>query len=382
MQGLQRIRTYLLVGAVLFGSHPAYLFAQTNSEATKAGMQKTSEARDGQHDFDFNIGTWKTHQSRLLHPLTGSHTWVEYNGTDVIRKIWDGRANMGEIEADGPAGHLELLSLRLYNPQSHQWSFNVANSASGTLSPPAVGGFKNGRGEFVDQEQYNGRTILVRFTVSDITQNSCRFEQAFSDDGGNTWETNFIVTETRVQDESAQQNSEPAGTSLQPTSTQPDGQHDFDFEIGSWKIHLSRLKDRLAGSTTWVDFEGTSVTRKVWNGRANLEEFETDSQTDHIEGLTLRLYNPESHQWSIYWANSKDGILGQPMIGEFKNGRGEFFDQEPWKGRAVFVRFIWSNTATNTPHFEQSYSDDGGKTWEVNWITNQTRASNESSKSD
>ena len=116
------------------------------------------------------------------------------------------------------------------------------------------------------------------------------------------------------------------------------------------------------------------------NGRANLEQFETDSQTGHIEGLTLRLYNPESRQWSIYWANSHDGLLGQPMIGEFKNGRGEFFDQEAWKGRAVFVRFIWSNTATNTPHFEQSYSDDGGKTWEVNWITNQTRVKDQSAK--
>ena len=175
-----------------------------------------------------------------------------------------------------------------------------------------------------------------------------------------------------------------APATAQPPSTaaeRRDGQHDFDFEIGSWNIHLSRLQDRLAGSTTWVDFDGTSVTRKVWNGRANLEEFETDSSQGHIEGLTLRMYNPQSHQWSIYWANGKDGILGQPMIGEFKNGRGEFFDQEPWKGRAVYVRFIWSDTTTKSPHFEQAFSDDGGKTWEVNWITNQTRVNDESAKS-
>jgi hypothetical protein len=107
---------------------------------------------------------------------------------------------------------------------------------------------------------------------------------------------------------------------------------------------------------------------------------ETDSQTGHIEGLTLRLYNPQSHQWSIYWANGKDAILGQPMIGEFKSGRGEFYDQEPWKDRAVFVRFIWSNTAGDKPHFEQAYSDDGGQTWEVNWITDQTRTNDASAK--
>ena len=162
-----------------------------------------------------------------------------------------------------------------------------------------------------------------------------------------------------------------------------DGQHDFDFEIGTWKIHLSRLQDRLVGSKTRVEFDGTRVTRKVWDGRANLEEFETDSPTGHIEGLTLRVYNPQSHQWSIYWANSKDPALGQaiqPMVGEFKNGHGEFYDQELWKGRSVYVRFIWSNITPNSAHFEQSYSDDGGKTWEVNWITDQTRVNDEADK--
>jgi hypothetical protein len=155
-----------------------------------------------------------------------------------------------------------------------------------------------------------------------------------------------------------------------------DGQHDFDFEIGSWKIHLSRLKDRLVGSKEWVQFDGTSMTRKVWGGRSNLEEFETDSPTGHIEGLTLRVYNPQTHQWSIYWANSKDPDLGQtiiPMVGEFKGGQGEFYDQETWKGRSVYVRFLWSKITPNSAHFEQSYSADGGKTWEVNWITDQTR---------
>ena len=167
--------------------------------------------------------------------------------------------------------------------------------------------------------------------------------------------------------------------------TERDGQHDFDFEIGTWKIHLKRLQSRLTGSTTWIDFDGTSVTRKVWDGRADLEEFETDGSAGHIEGLTLRVYNPKTHQWSIYWANSKDASLGQPlqpMIGEFKNGVGEFYDQElsgP-NGRAILVRFIWSNTNTNTPHFEQSFSNDGGKTWEVNWITDQTRVNDESEK--
>ena len=103
----------------------------------RPGLAQAS--RDGQHDFDFEIGTWTTRLSVLKNPLTGSTTWVKYEGTTVVRPVWDGRANLVELEADGPAGHIEALSLRLYNPQSRQWSLNFSNVRGGTLSPPAIG---------------------------------------------------------------------------------------------------------------------------------------------------------------------------------------------------------------------------------------------------
>lgn len=124
------------------------------------------------------------------------------NGTTLVRKVWNGRANLAELEADGPPGHIEVLSLRLYDPQSHQWSLNTASVDGGVLSVPTVGEFRDGRGEFFDQESFNGRAILVRNAWSDITANSCRFEQAFSADGGKTWEVNWIATDTRVKDQS------------------------------------------------------------------------------------------------------------------------------------------------------------------------------------
>jgi len=157
--------------------------------------------RDGQHDFDFELGTWKTQLKVLVHPLTGSTTWVEMNGTTVVHKVWHGRANLVELEVDGPSGHVEALSLRLYNPDSHQWSLNFSNSKTGALGVPTVGEFKNGRGEFYDQEPINGRLVLVRNIWSGITPQSCHFEQAFSSDGGRTWETNWIVTDTRLKAE-------------------------------------------------------------------------------------------------------------------------------------------------------------------------------------
>lgn len=180
------------------------------SLATAAGMpaahaQAAAPAaqaiRDGQRDFDFEIGTWRTELRRLRRPLTGSQEWIHYTGTSVVRKVWDGLANLVELDVQGPAGRIEALSLRLYNPRSGQWTLNFANSASGELSlPSATGQFRDGRGEFYTHEKFGERMILVRFIISDITKRSARFEQAFSDDGGRTWEINWVAIDTRIGD--------------------------------------------------------------------------------------------------------------------------------------------------------------------------------------
>jgi len=154
--------------------------------------------RDGSRDFDFEIGTWHTHLKRRLHPLTGSNAWVEMNGTTVVRKVWNGKANLVELTADGAGSHFEGLSLRLYNPQSGQWTLNFSNAADGTLATPTVGEFRNGRGEFDDQETLGGRAIFVRFIITVVSPSSCHFEQSFSADGGRTWEVNWIADDTRI----------------------------------------------------------------------------------------------------------------------------------------------------------------------------------------
>lgn len=198
MNTRSRIRPAVVVCTLCVMLQPV---RRPGSDTLSAGLERKPTARDGQHDFDFEIGTWKTHLRRLMHPLAGSTTWVEYEGSSVVRSVWNGRANLVELEVDGPSGHLEGLSLRLYNPQSRQWSLNFANSATGVMSQPTVGEFTNGRGEFFDQEPFNGRMILVRNVFLDITPDSYRFEQAFSDDGGKTWEVNWVATDTRLKEE-------------------------------------------------------------------------------------------------------------------------------------------------------------------------------------
>jgi hypothetical protein len=160
-------------------------------------MPNAEPDHDGQHDFDFEFGSWTTELSRLLAPLSGSMEWAEYRGTSEVRPIWNGAANLVELDVEGPAGRIQALSLRLYDPASRQWSLQSASVRGGGISPPALGSFIGGRGEFLSRESFDGLPILVRFVASDITATSCRFEQAFSKDDGASWEVNWIAIDTR-----------------------------------------------------------------------------------------------------------------------------------------------------------------------------------------
>jgi hypothetical protein len=157
------------------------------------------------------------------------------------------------------------------------------------------------------------------------------------------------------------------------TAEPPDGQHDFDFIFGTFTIRVKRLRNPLHGSHEWYEMTGTTVCRPFWNGKANIEEAELDGPDGHMEAAMVRLYSPSAHQWSLNWVNAKNARFDVPTIGQFKNGRGEFYDQEMFEGRSILVRYIWSDTTTSAPHFEQSYSDDGGRTWEPNWEAWSTR---------
>jgi hypothetical protein len=151
-------------------------------------------------------------------------------------------------------------------------------------------------------------------------------------------------------------------------------QHDFDFEFGAWAVSLRRLVRPLTGSDEWVDYTGTSVVREVWGGRANLGELEVDHGSEHLEGLSLRLFNPLTESWSIYWANSENGEIGPPMVGRFESGVGTFFNEEIYRGTLVRVRFVFLDITLTSFRFEQSFSSDGGLTWETNCIASFTRS--------
>jgi hypothetical protein len=160
------------------------------------------------------------------------------------------------------------------------------------------------------------------------------------------------------------------------TATQADGSHDFDFLIGDWKAHVRRLPERLKGSNRWVEYDGISNHKKLLDSNANFEEFDvsTPDKKLRIKAQTLRLYNPESHQWSIYLVDLDKGTLEiPPVVGQFYGKRGEFYNQQTWEGRAVLVRYVWLDISPKSSRMEQSFSADGGRTWEVNWICELSR---------
>ena len=192
------MKSSTLAGLYIVAGITSYLSPTLPARAAgEAASPPAIAPRDGRHDFDFNFGVWKTHIKRIPNPWSGSSDSIELNGTVTVRKVWNGRAQLEEIEADGPNGHWEGLTLFLYNPLAHQWSQTFASVKTGVLTPPLIGAFKDGRGELFSQDTVDGRSILVRGVWSEITPNSHHFEESFSDDGGKTWATAFIASLTR-----------------------------------------------------------------------------------------------------------------------------------------------------------------------------------------
>jgi hypothetical protein len=146
-----------------------------------------------------------------------------------------------------------------------------------------------------------------------------------------------------------------------------DGRNDFDFLTGTWKVYHRTLKKGPDGSKEWQEFEGDMTSRKILNGLGNLDENIIQGKTGIIHAIALRLFNPASREWSIYWATGQTGTLDVPVIGAFQSGRGEFYSQEVFQGRHIYTRFLWSKITADSAQWEQAFSEDGGRTWETNW---------------
>ena len=157
-------------------------------------------------------------------------------------------------------------------------------------------------------------------------------------------------------------------------ATTRDGSKDFNFLFGTWKTHYRLLKKRLANNHDWYDCYGTSTVTPFWGGSGDLEDGDLRCPGSHIVGMTLRIYNASTHQWSLWWGTQKRGLVPPPQVGHFdQSGAGDFYAPDKHNGKPIVVRFRW-RLKDGAPYFEQAFSPDNGQTWETNWTTVYSRA--------
>jgi hypothetical protein len=165
---------------------------------------KSAPDLSGLHGFDFLAGQWRSHHRRLKKSLAGSHEWTEFDGTSKAWSVLDGHGMVDDNVFDVPGGYLGV-TLRAYNPKTGEWAIWWLDGRQPfvPLDPPMKGRFVNGVGIFYADDTLRGKPIRVRFIWSRITRNSAHWEQAFSADGGKTWETNWTTDFRRVSDKPA-----------------------------------------------------------------------------------------------------------------------------------------------------------------------------------
>jgi hypothetical protein len=364
---------HLLTAAAILAAVPAA--AATAPAPTVPAPIVTPEypvaptTRDGSRDFDFEFGIWRTHYRLLKYRLAGDHEWYDCYGTSVIRPFWNGGGNLEDGDLHCPNRYVGGLTLRTYDSSTHQWTLWWGTRKLGVASPAQLGHFDaNGVGEFYAYDSWQGTPEITRFQWTRVNGNP-HFEQAFSTDGGKTWETNWTTDYERVSA------STPGVWNAGDPSDA--GAHGFDFLLGTWKTHYVRLRHPLSDDRTSFACEGTSVVRPFWAGSANLEDGDVRCPAQYFRSVTMRLYDATTHRWLLYWGTQTRGLApGLPQVGRFDaNGSGDFLAPDTFDGKPILVRYRWLPRSGN-PRFEEAFSPDSGKTWETVWTTDYTRVTN------
>ena len=159
------------------------------------------------------------------------------------------------------------------------------------------------------------------------------------------------------------------------TASDTSSADDFDFWVGKWKVHNRKLKSRLTACEEWIEFEATGDAFKILNGLGNFDQYRSTFGGEPFEGVTLRLFNPKTRLWSLYWADSHVVVLDVPVVGSFEGPIGKFFARDVWEGTDIIMQFQWDKSIPDRPVWSQAFSVDDGKTWEWNWYMNFERQS-------
>ena len=331
------------------------------------------------NDFDFLVGRWRLKHKRLKSRLTHSNEWEEFETTVEDYDILEGMGNMdiGHSMTDGKPW--EGRTIRLFNEKTKLWSLYWMTSNSGKMDPPVIGSFENGVGHFFGKDTYNGKKIIVLFRWDARDKEHSKWSQAFSVDNGKTWEWNWFNVKERIPNESIKTVVEMNGLQplpklnfdangeivMIPSSTSSN--KDFDFLIGTWKLEHRKLNSRLNNCTEWTEFETTVEDFSILEGMGNMDIGFATVDGKAWQGRTIRLFDPKTRLWSLYWVTNTTGVLDPPVVGSFENGVGHFFGKDTFNGKPIIMVFRWDKRDKENPIWSQAFTADNGKTWEWNW---------------
>jgi hypothetical protein len=323
-----------------------------------AGTAESAPLAKVTSDFDFLVGRFDVINRRLINPLTGSEAWEEFPATAIARTHFNGAISVDEMCF--PTKGFFGMSIRLFNPVAREWTVYWVNSKTGALQAPVRGRWADGASLLFGDDEHDGTPVRASYQWSEVKERTAHWEQAFSVDNGETWETNWTMDWSRRDDE-------PEVAPL-PKLTE-----DFDFLVGRWSVTHRRLS-RL-GSDDWSVSAGTAIGWTYFNGGVSMDEFHFP--THGTRGLTVRLFDPGAKTWSIYWVSSVDGRLQPPVHGGFDRRAGEFYGDDVYNNQPIRVRFLWSRISARSARWEQAFSTDAGETWDTNWVMYLTRIGDE-----
>jgi len=347
----------------------------------KGALVIVASSTSSQNDFDFLIGKWKLKHRKLKSRLNNSNEWQEFETVVEDFRILEGVGNMdiGRATIDGKPW--EGRTVRLFDPKTRLWSlYWMATNAGGAMDPPVVGSFENGVGHFFGKDIYNGKNIIVMFRWDARDKDHSKWSQAFSQDNGKTWEWNWYNVKERMAElplkTIAQNNfSIPipkinfdANGALVMVPSATSSQKDFDVLIGKWTLKHRKLTSRLSNSNEWEEFETVVEDFGILEGAGNMDVGYGNVDGKPWEGRTIRLFDPKTRLWKLYWVASNVGVMDPPVVGSFENGIGHFFCKDTFKGKNIIMMFRWDMRDKEYPTWSQAFSPDNGNTWEWNWI--------------
>ncbi len=323
-------------------------------------------AASHERDWAWLLGTWDVWHRRLKHRLVGSNEWQEFAGKSSMWLTLEGSGTIDDNSLDLPAGLYRALGIRAFDPRSGSWAIWWLDGRNPErIDPPVRGSFTGDEGEFVGADMHEGTPVTVRFRWHEIHGKRPHWDQAFSTDGGRSWEINWRNYFTRT---SATPSSLPRIENDLPEARA------WDFLVGKWKVRNRRLRERLTASTDWDEFDSTLTNWPVLGGRGNVGDNRFAGPGRPYRGVSIRAFNADRNEWLSWWLDGRDPAnIGAPLRGRFVDGSGTLIGDEEFNGKTIKVRSQWTRTDTASPRWEQAASADGGVTWEINWVADFAR---------